>query len=118
MSRIANSMAPWALGPGGVTNFTRHQGQTFARQLLTSQTYRDELQKKIASGTLPPAVEIMLWAYAYGKPPEHIHLSVSPEDLSALSVSELLQRAEALRAQLEEAEEIAKAIDAEVTQVA
>lgn len=104
--------APWYAGSGGVTQFTRAEAQSFARGLLTSSTYREELKSRLEKGSLPPALEQMLWHYAFGKPPEEVSVTVS-DDLSSLSTEQLAQRAEfALRA-LKEAKALEEALDIE-----
>jgi hypothetical protein len=51
-------------------------------------------QQRLIAGTLPPGVETMLYAYAYGKPVERVEHSgtvgVRPEDLDTMSDAELL----------------------------
>jgi hypothetical protein len=114
MSAIPSSSLPWYVGHNGATNLTRHEAQSFARQLLDSADYRDSLQKRIRTGDLPPAVETMLWHYAYGKPVEQVQLQVSTveQDLSQLSSAELEQRAKELLDALREAREVEQAITA------
>ena len=53
------------------------------------------------AGELSPAIEAMLWHYAFGKPKEHLEHSgpsggVIPVDLNGLTRDELTARAEAL----------------------
>lgn len=104
---------PWSM-VGGATNFTKSEAQRFARQMLQSQTYRDDLERRLLSGTLAPAIETMLWHYAYGKPIEQINLNVSQqEDLSQLSVQELFDRAKKLSDALEEAQQLEAALPTE-----
>lgn len=104
---------PWYVGHNGATNFTRGEAQKFARNLLESKDYRESLKERIHTKTLPPAVETMLWHYAYGKPVEQVNLSIGTEDLSGLSVDELVQRARALQDQLEEVRRLEDAIPAQ-----
>lgn len=107
--------APWAITSNGVTNFTRGQAQQFARELVTSQVYKDTLQERIKTKTLAPAIEQMLWYYAYGKPIEQVELTVQQgvEDLTQLPLDELTRRARDLATLIEEADGLEKAIDAE-----
>lgn len=113
MSKMQN--APWYVGSNGATNFTRHEAQRFARQLLESAEYRRNLEKRVTDGTAPPAIEAMLWHYAYGKPIEQVEIQVSQahDDLSKLSVEELQQRARDLARQLEEAQQLEDALPGE-----
>jgi|SRR6185369_2351481 len=45
------------------------------REIVESPAYRRNLKLRAAKGELSPPVEVMLWAYAYGKPKEQIELS-------------------------------------------
>lgn len=115
---LATQSQPWYVGSNGATNFTRHEAQKFARKLVESQDYKDSLERRIKSDSLPAAVECMLWHYAYGKPIEQVALTVIPgtEDLSSLSVDELLKRAKDIGDKLEEAKALAEAIPADILQ--
>ena len=113
MGAVPAVKAPWTQ-TGGVTAFTRGEAQKFARSILNSQTYRDWLEERVKNKTLHQSTEQMLWHYGYGKPTEHIDLNLSAEeDLSSMSVIELLQRAEDLRKMLEEARALEEAIPAQ-----
>lgn len=101
MAPILTNPKPWYVGPGGsATAFTRHEAQKFARGILESQTYRDGLQARAQKGELAPAMEALLWYYAYGKPKEQIEVTVQHEDLSSLSHEELLARIDEKRDEL------------------
>lgn len=110
-----NATLPWHVGANGATLFTRHEAQRFARQLVESQDYKDSIDRRIRSDSLPPAVECMLWHYAFGKPIEQVNVTVQPgqEDLSTLSVDELLRRAQELAKKLEEAQALQDALPAQ-----
>jgi hypothetical protein len=95
---------------GGATLYSRGEAQRFAREIVESESYRQTVQDRASNGTLPPAIEALLWYYAYGKPLEQVQLSLVQEDLSNLSLSELQERAAAVAKQLQEAEEVAAAI--------
>lgn len=108
---------PWQVVPGqGVTVFTRHQAQTFARNLLQSETYRESLEERIKQKNLAPAIEALLWHYAFGKPVEQVQISVTQgvEDLSSLTLDELYERSRRYTAELEEARALAEAIPGDV----
>lgn len=106
----------WHIGAGGgATQYTRYQAQSFARGLLTSESYRLTLEDRILNKTLPPAIEQMLWHYAFGKPIEEVRVQVSQvEDLSTLSLDELYARAGKLRETIDEAKALENAIPAQV----
>jgi hypothetical protein len=44
----------------------------FCKGVLTSPEYRQSVLNRITLGTLPPAVEIRMYDYAYGKPPDRV----------------------------------------------
>lgn len=67
-----------------------------ARLILESPEYQASLKARAAAGTLPAALEVMLWHYRYGKPPDKIEVEVKDEDLTRYSASELKARAEEL----------------------
>jgi hypothetical protein len=71
---------------------------TFAKQLIEDKEYQSQLGKRLRSGELPPAVEAMLWHYAYGKPVESIDINHHMEELENLSDEELLQVEDELKA--------------------
>ncbi|MBA2253376.1 MAG: hypothetical protein H0W13_11865 [Nitrospirales bacterium] len=48
--------------------------RAIAQRLLTDARYRKNLLKRLRAGMLGP-LELVLWAYAYGKPKEHVELS-------------------------------------------
>jgi hypothetical protein len=47
----------------------------FARDILNSAQYRLSVLRRIVLDDLPPAVEIMLYAYAYGKPVDRLEVT-------------------------------------------
>lgn len=55
--------------PRGSKNKASVAGREFARRILEDPVYRKTLLTRAKAGILPPAVEAMLWAYAYSKPP-------------------------------------------------
>jgi hypothetical protein len=69
------------------------QAQEFAARILDSEAYRTSLELRAKNGSLPPAVETMLWHYAYGKPVETVHLLAdtdsADQDLTELSDAQL-----------------------------
>jgi hypothetical protein len=73
----------------------RSEVQTFARMVLRDPVYRAKLIEAARNRTLPPAVEVMLYAYAYGKPVERVEIGRPDDfsDLEALSVEQLRERA-------------------------
>ena len=110
----ANSIEHRGGRPKGALNFRTKQIQAFCRSVCEDPLYRKTVIDRARSGTLGPMEPVIL-AYAYGKPKESIDLHVGPlaEDLSALSIEELAQRAEAMTQQLREARELEAALPAE-----
>lgn len=106
----------------GSTTIKTRMAQEFAMRVLDSEGYRRSLELRANSGTLPPAVETMLWHYAYGKPVETIHLTTPLEgtDLTELSDEEIAalarDRARVVVAALATGED-GKAIEGEVLPV-
>lgn len=115
MAVAKNNLLPWSNAPGtkGVTVATRQDMQRRARLFLESPEYEKYLQDKIKNNDLAPAVEIMLYHYAYGKPTENINLNVT-EDFSKLSTMDLKDRAARAFEALKEAEALEAAIEAEL----
>jgi hypothetical protein len=114
MAAVGNPAShPWSIQPGaGATNLVRQNAQSFAKEILESPSYRASLKDRADRGKLSPHIEMMLWAYAYGKPIETIDVNVREhEDLKNLSIDELIARANLLGAQLEEARKIASTVE-------
>lgn len=112
---MSDALPAWYIQSGsGATLYTRHEAQKFARRLVESEKYRLKLQEDLDKREVAPAIESMLWAYAFGRPIEQVQLSITAgqEDLSTLSVEELQKRAQALAEQLEQAQQLEEAIPA------
>jgi hypothetical protein len=55
------------------TRNKRSEGvEQWAREAVERPEYRDKLMARLEEGVLAPAVETMLFHYAYGKPTEHV----------------------------------------------
>jgi len=52
----------------------RSEARLFALQIVRDPGYRSRLMEKARAGRLPPPIEEMLWAYAYGRPPERMEI--------------------------------------------
>jgi hypothetical protein len=59
----------------GVPNRVTLEVRKAASALVEDGEYRAELLERLRAGTLPPAVEVMLWHYAYGRPVERVEVS-------------------------------------------
>lgn len=89
-----------------------------AKTILEDPAYNASLLSRARSGTLPHAVEVLLWHYAYGKPIEKIELTDETEniDLTQFSLDQLRERADSVRAAaLELEKELADARKAEAS---
>ena len=56
----------------GGRNKVTLEGREFAKRLTADPKYRAKLRERLKEGKIAPAVESMLWHYAYGKPKEVI----------------------------------------------
>ena len=63
--------------PLGSVNKSTAEVKEVARDLVDDPEYRDILRTRLKSGECSPAVESMLWYYAYGKPKEQLEISGS-----------------------------------------
>lgn len=58
----------------GTPNKATAEVKALCQALVSDATYQASFKKRWARGDLPPAVECMVWHYAYGKPTEtHEH---------------------------------------------
>jgi hypothetical protein len=60
--------------PKGAKNKASAEIKDLARRLLNDKSYRERFATRLNEGELPPAVECMLYHYAYGKPAEQYEL--------------------------------------------
>lgn len=66
---------PRAGRPKGTLNKATLEVKEMARALVEDKAYRARLKRRLMSGKIPPALETMLWYYAYGKPKEYVELT-------------------------------------------
>lgn len=59
----------------GTPNKSTTDVAAVARQLVEDDEYRKLFKARLQTGDLAPAVESMLWHYAYGKPPDSLHVT-------------------------------------------
>lgn len=78
----------------------RNEAKLFALQIVRDPEYRSGLLRAARARKLPPAIETMLWHYAYGKPVEKIDIGLSTDELEEMSDLELAKRAAMLAAVL------------------
>ena len=84
MPQFVKGKKPGPGRPKGRLNNKTLEAREFATSVIDSPSYRASVQARAESGTLPPAIEAMLWHYSKGKPPEKIELT--GEDGGALQV--------------------------------
>lgn len=64
--------------PAGATNKATRAVQELARELTTgNQAYMKNLKSRLESGKCAPAVEVLLFHYAHGRPPDELRLGDS-----------------------------------------
>ena len=81
--------------PKGARNKYKTEASELARNIIQSPEYMKKLIIRAEAGILPPAVEIMLWYYSYGKPLDRTELTLKDEapDYSNYSAAQLAERA-------------------------
>jgi hypothetical protein len=83
---------------------TRSEGKltakTLAREILNSKQYRESLMRRIVMDELPPAVECMLYHYAYGKPVENLQVKDVTNRFENVPLTQLEARVTLLTEQL------------------
>jgi hypothetical protein len=70
--------------PKGVPNKVTAEARDLAQQLLGEKTYTERFKARLLAGELPPALEAMIWHYAYGKPIERLEVD-APEPVKVIS---------------------------------
>ena len=70
--------------PAGTLNRATKEVGTFCRQLVSDPEYRESLETRLRAGTLPPALESMIWHYAFGKPPASLDVTNRGPSLASL----------------------------------
>jgi hypothetical protein len=81
--------------------------KAFCKEILDSKEYRDSLLRRIIMDELPPAVEVLLYHYAHGKPVERMEVKDVTDPLEDFTAEQCQERAEKLldlARQLKEAE--------------
>ena len=62
----------------GTPNKVTAEARIVCAAVLDDATYRTNLTARARAGTLAPAVEAMLWHYAFGKPRDSLDVTVGP----------------------------------------
>ena len=84
--------------PKGVPNRITIEVKNSARNFLSSEKYRQRLRRDVELREVAPAIEALLFAYAWGKPVERLELARPGgfADLARMSDAELKAHAAAL----------------------
>lgn len=74
--------------------------EKLASKIVDSPEYFKSLMDRAFAGTLPPAIEMLLWHYRFGRPVNKVEISSvgtgNGVDLTELSMDELAKRSERL----------------------
>ena len=81
--------------PKGSPNKYKSEASELSRKIITSPEYVQNLTARAIAGTLPPAVEVMLWYFSYGKPLDKLEIDVKEKapDYSNYSKNDLAKEA-------------------------
>ena len=82
----------------GTPNKSSGEVRAAAALIVNDEHYRTELLKAAKERTLSPAMECLLWYYAFGKPTEHVDhaggvavTEITPDQLKHMTTPELEQ---------------------------
>lgn len=65
----------------------------FCRDILSSDDYRASVLRRILIDEMPPAVEQLMYHYAYGKPVEKIEFKDTSDDIDEMNAEQCEQEA-------------------------
>lgn len=80
----------------GVPNRLTKEARALAGRIINDPLYLKNLMERAQKGMLPPAIEMMLWAYTFGKPVESIEVTThqgNGRDLADLTDEQLAEMA-------------------------
>jgi len=81
-------------GEGGLRAAQANEARLFCLSVVRDREYREALMIAAKARVLPPAIERMIWHYAYGRPPDKVELQVSTlPQLAELPLDQLAARA-------------------------
>ena len=70
--------------PRGVPNRSTTEVKEACEKLVNDPAYRVRLQQRLLAGDLPPAMESLIWFYAFGKPKEQLEVNV-PDPVTVIN---------------------------------
>ncbi len=84
MPRNPRSLANLRRGGGtgrkkGVPNYATREAKLACAELIDDPVYRAKLKQRLLRGTLPSALECLIWYYAKGKPREDVTVDATLE---------------------------------------
>ena len=68
----------------GTSNKVTAEAKAVCAAIVDNPTYRKKLVARAKAGELAPAIEAMLWHYAYGKPKELVEHSGAVDTVSRI----------------------------------
>jgi hypothetical protein len=104
MKSLAESLGLTTSGPETVQSDSskatakKQTAKSIAKDILESKDYKASLERRIINDTLPPAVEVMLHHFAYGKPVDKVEIRDKTDALAGLTLEQLQARATELAA--------------------
>ena len=98
LAEILGTDTPASSSPTSDTAPKKLTVKSLAKGILESVEYRRSVARRVADGTLPPAVECKLYEYAYGKPVDKVEINDKRNNLEDLSTEQLEARAMELAA--------------------
>ena len=72
--------------PKGALSKVTLEARAACAAIVDDPDYRQKLTARAKAGTLPPGIEVMLWHYAKGKPPDHVSVDLPPGSAMSLDI--------------------------------
>lgn len=66
----------------GTPNHVTAEAAGLCRALVDDAAYRERFRQRLLTGKLAPALEVMVWAYAYGRPTEQHEVEAITEQVT------------------------------------
>jgi hypothetical protein len=86
----------------GTPNKATTEAKAFCSSIVDSPAYQNMLRQRAIEGKLAPAVECLVWAYAKGRPVDHVKLNatVTSEQIAGWSDEQLKTQMQELLAKM------------------